>query len=646
MKHTRIIRFLGVYLALSVILLFCLTSISAETDYPEQPQVSTQPEISVNDSAVASARSSVSPEIVSGAIYALLNTGTNKWASTAHTASTVDSLNVFQYSQWSNSAQTFRFVKVSPTDNTYVIYPLEYNGRNQNANYTKALWCDCSAMASNPQTINVTLADYNSSDDGFKWTIEYVTMGFIIRLKNYPNYCLFPVDNTVGSPTATGISDNGNIVVRYVSPAQLIPSSYSIWELKYVIPNGTYYIKNRGGGTYLQASLSTGGKVLLNNDSRSDYQKWSISHISNGRYFITSIGSAGAMALASRTPVDGDFVYVEGNMAQPRFWWNIERTASGSFKIQCATAEDYEYALKDGETIAGHHYVANGEYWDDLDYSDEWYISNNKYTYYTAHYYDQGFVTRHTTESMSALEQIQEYQAYVYDILFELFSLKTISTYTEMENSAADDCKVGVDGEISFDDLDNLCNHNYDHLSRNNNVAGIENGTETSTSIMWTGHIMFDRRSDENGNYVLDSNGDYIINRAPPSGSYYNLKKIIITPSQTVTWIDNGTQGAIDDEDEFIPNAPNEVNWQNTFDLLHEISHQLGALDHYCYDPYNTAGCSNPMCYKCNLTPEGDGKCAMNQRLDVTAEDDVQDIFCEHCIDMIYDHLSDHHQIN
>ena len=141
----------------------------------------------------------------------------------------------------------------------------------------------------------------------------------------------------------------------------------------YVIPNGTYYIKNRGNGSYLHAPTASFGKALLRDYQNSENQKWTITQVANGKYFITSAQS-GALAISGSTPTDGAFVYTEPNMAQPRFWWSIERTESGSFKIQCSTAASYDYVLKDGDTIANHHYAANGEYCDDMDYSDEWYI--------------------------------------------------------------------------------------------------------------------------------------------------------------------------------------------------------------------------------------------------------------------------------
>ena len=397
----------------------------------------------------------------------------------------------------------------------------------------------------------------------------------------------------------------------------------------YVIPNGTYYIKNRGNGSYLHAPTGSLGKVLLSDHQNSENQKWTITQVSNGKYFITSAQS-GALAISGSTPTDGAFVYTEPNMAQPRFWWSIERTESGSFKIQCSTAASYDYVLKDGDTIAGRHYAANGEYCDDTDFLDEWYISDSKYTYSVTHYYDQGYICRFATEDTTAFELIRYYQDTASEILLDRFALKVEASYYTRAASAADTCKTLP---LEFEALDDFCNHSVDHLSRHSNVSGIAYGTPTTTKVVWTGHILYARETDENGKYIITD--------IRPSGSYADQYKIIITPSQTVIRHDVNDNELIDEGD-YCENKPqSEIESESIFSLLHEISHQLGALDHRCPDP-DSEGCPNIACYqhKPNIAEE---KCVMYQRFDITAENSYEDIYCEFCIDIIEEHLLDHH---
>lgn len=627
MKNEKYSRILCVCLILSVILGLCATGVTAKTDFIEQPRVPVQAETSENESSAAFSTGIVSPEIVDGAIYALLNQGSSLWASTARTAATIDNLNLFQYSTWNNAAQTFQFVKVSETDNTYVIYPLEYNKRNQDVTNKKALWCDCSMMASNPQTLNATLAEYDSSVAGFEWTVEYLSTGFSLRLKDYPNYCLFAIGTTSGSPTATGVSNSGNIVVKYVSPNSIIPSTYRLWELKYVIPNGGYFVKNRSEGLYLSATTAAGSKAILSADSESVHQSWTITHVSNGKYFITSTNS-GALAISSSTPVNGDFVYVEGNMAQPRFQWIINRTASGSFKIQCSTAEDYDYALKDGDIITDHHYVASGEYTDDTDYSDEWYISDSKYLYHATHYYDQGYITRFSTEDTTAFELLKHYQDIVSERLYDIFALKVIDTYYTIGASEADICKGFP---MQHDKLDDFCNHATDHLSRPMQRSGAPNGNNTKTTIIWTGHLLYEK-----------VNG--IITKAYSADSHAAQYKILITPRETTIYHDINQNRIIDDGDYYSNKSASLIEEESVYDLMHETSHQLGLLDHYCTKKTGELGsCSNLGCIKCHDTTNDEGEeCVMNKRLDISAimSDSV---YCTVCKNRMKAHLEDHH---
>ena len=353
--------------------------------------------------------------IENNAVYALSNVYSGGWASTANTAATVNIHNLFQNSSWTNTAQNFRFVEMS--DNTYVIYPLGYN--NSNADQSMALYCNCANIESYGQIIeNVYPAEYSEEQSvGFEWMVQHeYSEYFTIRLKEYPDYCLTVFSATVGSPTNSGVYDGGNLVAYYVNPVLNPISSVHLWKLKYVIPNGDYYIKNRGDGSYLHTIDQSFAQVRLMNYSGKEEQKWRITHVQNGTYFIGTPLSR-MLTIKKYYPEDGEYVYVEDNMAHTRFWWHIDKTISGSFKIQCVTARDYDYALKSGDTIANHHYVESGEYLEDVDYTDEWFIYNKVFG--IVHYYDS--TIQRNEELLGNIALASEFAINVYEnILFNV----------------------------------------------------------------------------------------------------------------------------------------------------------------------------------------------------------------------------------
>ena len=68
-----------------------------------------------------------------------------------------------------------------------------------------------------------------------------------------------------------------------------------------------------------------------------------------------------------------------------------------------------------------------------------------------------------------------------------------------------------------------------------------------------------------------------------------------------------------------------------TYDLMHELSHQLTIPDHYCYDPYTESPCSNLDCDRCYKNLSAIRECIMGYRYD--------DVCCNDCINTINNYL-------
>lgn len=96
------------------------------------------------------------------------------------------------------------------------------------------------------------------------------------------------------------------------------------------------------------------------------------------------------------------------------------------------------------------------------------------------------------------------------------------------------------------------------------------------------------------------------------------------------------TCGVSDWNDESAKNA------DRMFTLLHEVSHQLDAPDHYCYDRDETGLCSNPSCDICQFGYQQARACLMGRYYDISTLSD-EAIYCDDCETVIRNHLAGHH---
>lgn len=339
-----------------------------------------------------------------GAIYALFNTGTELWASTAYNAATADTHNLFQYTSWSNTAQNFRFVKSDreDVDNVYIIYPLEFN--NNNADELRVLGCDYSQIENGSASrVNVLPVSRSSTDmEGYEWLVELQSDGsYAIKLYADQRYMLSAVGGAAGSVTTTGVSQTGNICVRRSGSN---PGTVQKWSLKYVIPNGNYIFHNKGNDQYLQPSTLYGSTVQTNQLYSREGIAWTLQHISNGTYYIYT-ASGLHLRVSSATASEGDTVYLDYNMYQPTFIWKIEQLPDRSFKISSAHTGN-EFVLKGQYSTLPPINACIGSYTDDTDNLDEWYIYESTADMYAHFYLGKSYGDTNMLDSLSTVRSL------------------------------------------------------------------------------------------------------------------------------------------------------------------------------------------------------------------------------------------------
>lgn len=231
-------------------------------------------------------------------------------------------------------------------------------------------------------------------------------------------------------------------------------------------------------------------------------------------------------------------------------------------------------------------------------------VVGNQPAYTISNYIDQGYRVR-----FDDLDTIA-YNSVVQTKLEQFFGLNTIKQYI-MHTSSADTCKIMQFGSVTSGNLTSSCQHSGGHLTGNNLRDQMGSGTNINSRVLWTGHIL-------PGNPSSDSRSD--------------VCSVIITPKHTTTG------------NNFTNKSDSEVRKESIFTLMHELSHQLGAPDHYCYgiNPGESV-CGNRNCDICYMGKTKARNCMMSYRYNIETESE-RTLYCSSCLSDISNHLSGHHQ--
>ena len=223
------------------------------------------------------------------------------------------------------------------------------------------------------------------------------------------------------------------------------------------------------------------------------------------------------------------------------------------------------------------------------------------------HYIDKGYKIRFSGGTVA----VSGHQNSVSNILKQLFGLEITGSYS-IYTSAADDCKMAKYNQITSGNLSAACTHFPKHLTtdalRNKLIKDTGKGTSTTSKVLWTGH-------------VLDGN--------PRSNSQVSNYSIVMTLSEVTNSSTHENLGSY------------KVKMESRFNLIHELSHQLGAPDHYCYGRINGNDCANKNCTKCTQHKEPPN-CIMTYRYDL-AKENINTLYCSSCLATIKAHLKNHH---
>lgn len=296
---------------------------------------------------------------------------------------------------------------------------------------------------------------------------------------------------------------------------------------------------------------TSGGAVLSDYERTKNDYKFKFTYLGNGLYKIaekadnTLVLTAGAGTVKFAT-------YNSSNAGQK---WYVNSKGGDDFYLSPLSAK-YTFLTSSGTTSAEHGYNINGGIWR---------VYGAEVTIYN--YYDNSYVKRHASSGVTPQDYISDCQAKLNAVLESVFDLKVINGNTPtLMQSYVDQCT-----ELDPDDLDSYCNR----------------GPTSECS----GETDDDKKDFTKGHHTsFLKNIEYFEKDFIANNKMKEIRSLSIGHTLCVyNYKNNGLHVAcwaglssIDDKSPCIAMA--NVTGDNRFQrhlevMLHEQSHQLGALD-------------------------------------------------------------------
>lgn len=248
--------------------------------------------------------------------------------------------------------------------------------------------------------------------------------------------------------------------------------------------------------------------------------------------------------------------------------------------------------------------------------------TDHRYYHHVENYFDLGYITFYGETENGSKQAINTYMSSVANRYLELFALRM--TYdTQFYESSIDECK----GTVTKNNIDTLCTHS----------------SENHTTLYGCyGSVM--------NNFLIDTGG-----MADTTYAFWSCHKIQSSPEKSQEFNRSCSSGPRIYMIEQASPA-NRVLYSKGI-LMHELNHQLGAIDHYhelinaddmssCKrdtDNGGTGYCSKKQCNKENQTIYRSEACIMNKsRQDISSST----IICEDCKSEILAYLDDNNYYN
>ncbi|MBP3387944.1 MAG: RICIN domain-containing protein [Clostridia bacterium] len=361
---------------------------------------------------------------------------------------------------------------------------------------------------------------------------------------------------TVSSSGAvTGISEGtATITATRAISGHYETASFTVYIVEELFNDGTYYIKNREFGRYVQIdssdapNYSTNGATIAQADySGEDWQQWIFTSLENGYHKIINKKSGLALTVPTENIAEdaSDLIqssYIGNNNQQ----WKITSTEYNTYVItpRSGEADNFVVGVSSSFSKVKQRDVSSGSC------QNEWIITTkNEHHISIKPYYDNGFIVRNNLTTSEVYDIIDECLSDVAAVLKSEYNLKVFIMEPEYFNSAIDQCK----GVVTSSNIDTLCTHSgtkhTDYTSIISDFGGSVSNREKHVNVYFTGHrIKYESQS-----------GKIQYNRSFSNANNLYILKLNEADSNFESYIDEIIKPCI----------------------LHELSHQIGGRDHY-----------------------------------------------------------------
>ena len=404
----------------------------------------------------------------------------------------------------------------------------------------------------------------------------------------------------------TGVSQGQTYLTAYVDGVY-ITATIKVGAIE----EGTYFIANRKSGLYmdLEAADFADGTPIQQWEFHGEIQsRWIITMESTGYYSIRSALTNKYIGVENSSTSGGAAIKQYSSIANQRGrQWSIIETPRGAYRFKPNTATHMGLSIPvTNEYDNGTNLVQLG-YANDSNYRDEWYIGTGQIFIATVNmYYDHGYHTYYNETETASKNKLNSYIGLVSDRYYDLFNLVIHTNTATYYSSIVDICKTTVNSSnISTSCSSTNGNHNHCTVlfdSIHNHFRNTYPGNTTTTSVYWSGHLIeTEIGSTETNRCYSYYEQIYMITRSDASGR---------------------------DED-------------SCGDLMHELNHQYGAIDHY-HEPLPQGGCrGGDYCATCGTNSRPTSCIMNNSRQDINSPS----ILCSGCRNDILAHLNNHHNI-
>lgn len=337
-------------------------------------------------------------------------------------------------------------------------------------------------------------------------------------------------------------------------------------------------------------------KIILSDDATLSYFRTNLTHLTMEPKFDPQVTT-----YSLRVPSDINYLYVEVKPNHPN-----ATTSDTSSPTLDTGYQRYLKLLNMGTNTAKITVTAH----DGFTQKTYTLIIKRGYQATVNHYFDRGFYINQGigATQATAASFISQYQSVAHNVFLGHFDLNIQSTYPQFYESPPDLC--------SFAGPTVMCEvHNPPCSAAETLVSDAFNrfgGSDTTTTVVWSNNYI--------NNGSMGTAGTFY-NRDFSSPSTYGI--FMLTRSKDIYEIE-------------------EI-------LVHELSHQFGARDHYHEILANGTCrgglyCSNTLCnpYASGRSPRP-ASCIMNGELKYTDIQNFQQLFCDGCKGEIQAHLNDHH---